>query len=253
MQHSIDRHIRARWRRWLLVALALALLSIPVWHEPSKSTAATGAPSVYLPIVMRDAVTICFPSSGVYPVTVRDDLLGENGFVNPDGYYSDETYHNKTWKRLTFASSTNPGGGFSFVRWRAEPAGGTTISFTASLTGSGNLAAGFDEAPWPNDGSLPPKPNGYPLWPAHLSIGDWAYDFAGVANTASVRAALDYHIAKKTLWILPIHDSVIGSGNSRAYHVVRPGAFLLRGYDLSGSVYFDLVYIDAPATRACAG
>jgi len=196
-------------------------------------------------------VTICFPTSSVYPVTVRDDLLSESGFVSPDGYYSDETYHNKTWKRLIFAGPTKPNGGFSFLRWRAEPAGGTTISFTASLTGTGNLAAGFNEAPWPSNSSLPPILNGYPLWPARLSIGDWAYDFSGVANTASVRAALDYHIVKKTLWILPIHDSADGSGSSRVYHVVRPGAFLLRGYNLTGSVYFDLVYIDAPATISC--
>jgi hypothetical protein len=98
---------------------------------------------------------------------------------------------------------------------------------------------------------LAPKPNGYPLWPARLSIGDWVYDYSGIANTASVQAALDYHIAKKTLLILLIHDSVTGSGGRRVYHVVRPGAFLLRGYNLSGSVYFDLVYIDTPATISC--
>src|SRR5262249_50641008 len=191
MQHSTDRRLRARRPQWLLAVLALTLLSIPVWREPGRSQAASDAPPVYLPIVMRDAVTICFPSSGVYPVTVRDDLLNESGFVNPDGTYSDETYHNKTWKRLTFASPTNPNGGFSFLRWRAEPAGGTTISFTASLTGTGNLAAGFDEAPWPSSNSLNlPKPAGYPLWPNRLSIGDWAYDYSGVANTASVKAAL---------------------------------------------------------------
>ena len=252
MQCSAVRHLRTRRRQWLLAVLALALLGIPAWREPGRSRAASDVHPVYLPIIMRDGVTICFPRSGVYPVTVRDDLLSESGFVNPDGYYSDETYHNKTWKRLTLASPTNPGGGFSFVRWRAEPAGGTTISFTASLTGTGNLAAGFDEAPWPNDANLPPKPNGYPLWPARLNIGDWAYDYSGVANTASVQAALDDHIAKKTLLILLIHDSVTGSGNSRAHHVVRPGAFLLRSYNLSGPVYFDLVYINAPATISCA-
>jgi hypothetical protein len=104
------------------------------------------------------------------------------------------------------------------LRWRAEPAGGTTISFTASLTGSGNLTAGFDEAPWPSGLGLP-VPNGYPLWPARLSIGDWAYDYSGVANTASVRAALDNHVAKKTLLILLLHDIVTGSGSNRVAHV----------------------------------
>jgi len=250
MRCSTDRHLSSRRRQWLPAVLALTLLTIPAWPEPGRSRAAPDTPPVYLPIVTRDSAPICFPSSGVYPVTVRDDYLGESGFVNPDGYYSDETYHNKTWKRLTLASPTNPNGGFSFLRWRAEPAGGTTISFTASLTGSGNLAAGFDEAPWPA-GLGVPVPDGYPLWPARLSIGDWAYDYAGVANTASVQDALDYHIANKTLWILPIYDTVTGSGSSREYHVARSGAFLLRGYNLSGSISLDLVSIDAPATKSC--
>ena len=252
MQYSTDRHLRTRGCQLLVAALALALLSLPAWREPSSSRAATSAPPVYLPIVMRDSAPICFPSSGVYPVTVRDDLLNESGFVSPDGYYSDETYHNKTWKRLIFASSTSPNGGFGLLRWRAEPAGGTTISFTTSLTGSGNLAAGFDEAPWPSDLGLGlPKPEGYPLWPDRLNIGDWVYDYSGIANTASVRAALDNHIAKKRLLILPLHDSVTGSGSNREYHVARLGAFLLRGYNLSGSIYLDLVSIDASATISC--
>ena len=252
MQRSTDRLLGARRHQWRLAVLALAMLSIPAWREPIRSKAASDAPPVYLPIVMRDSGPICFPSSSVYPAAVRDGLLSESGFVNPDGYYSDATYQNKTWKRLTLASSTNPSGGFSFLRWRAEPAGGTTISFTASLTGSGNLAAGFDEAPWPSDLGLGlPKPEGYPLWPDRLSIGDWAYDYAGIANTASVRAALDYHIVKKTLWILPLHDAVTGSGSSREYHVARSGAFLLRGYNLSGSISLDLVSIDVSVTKSC--
>ena len=48
---------------------------------------------------------------------------------------------------------------------------------------------------------------------------------------------------------LPLHDSVTGSGSNREYHVARPGAFLLRGYNLSGSIYLDLISIDAPAAR----
>jgi hypothetical protein len=91
MQRSTDRHLRARQRQWLLAVVALVLLSIPVWREPGRSRAASGAPPVYLPMVMRDAVTICFVapvfrilSSSVKVAAGAKDLSGSHAQVVVD-------------------------------------------------------------------------------------------------------------------------------------------------------------------------
>jgi len=175
--------------------------------------------------------------------------LGANGFINPDGYYSDEIYQNKTWKTVFIVDPRYPNGGFNWLRWRAEPT--NVISLTASLTGTGNLGEGFDEAPWP--AFIQPAPAGYPLWPRQLNPGDWVYLDTGVDNDSGLRAALDYHIAHRTLMTLPIYDADSGSGLTGSRHVARPGAFLLIGYNLNGSGYLNLVYIEEPALVACTG
>jgi hypothetical protein len=119
------------------------------------------------------------------------------------------------------------------------------------LTGDGNIDEGFNEAPWPASNSLNlPKPAGYPLRPNQLNLGDWIYGNPGVSNSTNVRAQLDWHIANRTVMILPIHDTDDGGGINGNYHVSQLGAFLLRGYDLNGHGYFDLVYL-GPA-RECA-
>jgi hypothetical protein len=253
MPHHVDRTLRWRQRRWVLTILALALLRALMWPGPEGSAAGSNVPPVYLPLIMRDDSTICFRTSGTYPIAMRDSLLNADGFVDPSGTYSDEMYQNKTWKRVYLHdSTTNPNGGFAWLRWRAEPVGGNIISFTASLTGTGNLGAGFDEALWPSAAPLP-KPPGYPLWPQRLNTGDWVYHLSATANTTSVRAALDYHIVNKTLMVLPIYDAVQDGGVNSSYHIARSGAFLLRGYGLSGNAYLDLVYIEEPATVLCTG
>lgn len=234
-QRSCVLHLR-RAGPALLALLALLAL---VWRAPAHG-AATANSSVFLPLI-REPLSR-FPSQDVYPIALRSDLLSDDGFINPDGRYSDEIYKNKTFKRVFEKSAANPNGGFLWLSWRAGPT--SVVSFTASLTGTGTLAQGFDEAPWPPSNGLNlPQPPGYPLHPHHLDIGDWVYTYTGVVNASGVRAALDRHIARRTLMILPIYDTDSGNGFNGTLHVVRAGAFLLRGYSLSGVLYLDLVYI----------
>ena len=250
MQSPIDCALRRRQRRSVLAILALILLGVLMWRGPERGAAGSDAPPVYLPLIMRSV--ICFPTSGTYPIAIRDSLLNADGFVDPSGTYSDEIYQNKTWKRVYLHDSvTNPSGGFGWLRWRADPTSTNIISYTASLTGTGNLGEGFDEVvPWPANSSLP-KPAGYPYLPGKLNAGDWAYGNSSVINSSSIRSALDYHIVNKTLMVLPIYDAVQGGGTSSSYHIARSGAFLLRGYSLNGLAYLDLVYIEEPATIPC--
>jgi hypothetical protein len=206
-----------------------------------------------------ETVGACFPTSHSYPITVRDSMLGSDGFVNPDGYYTDETYQNKTWKRISLHDAIhNPSGGFAWLRWSADAGdkkgGSNAAAIAAMMTSPGNIASGFDEAPWPSSNSLNlPKPDGYPLQPGQLSPGDWAYVNTGVANTTKLGQALDNHIAERTRMTLPIFDAQVGSGNTQTYHISRPGTFLLLGYSLTNPMYLDLVYIGTPALAPCTG
>ena len=183
-------------------------------------------------------------TSGIYPITLRDTYLNENGFVNPDSIYNDNIYRNKTMKRVVMKDDTNPNGGFDWVKWLDGPTDGNSTALTAMLTGGGNIDQGFVEAPWPTNNNLNlPRPNGYPIQPHTLNPGDWIYGNSGVSNDTDVRAQLDFHIKNRTVMILPIHDTDDGGGVNGNYHVSRLGAFLLRGYELNGHGYFDLVYL----------
>jgi hypothetical protein len=183
--------------------------------------------------------------SGVYPITIKDTLLGQNGFVNPTGTYSDNVYRNKTWMRIPLHDfSTHPNGGFGFVKWLAGQQNGSATDLAAALTGPGNIADGFNEVtPWPSGSSIP-KPPGYPINPGRLEGGDWVYGNAGISNNSVVRAQLDWHMQKRTVMTLPIFDQAASTnGVNGNYHISRLGAFLLKGYELNGQGYFDLVYL----------
>ena len=216
-------------------------------------------PSATATATPTETAASCFPTSGTYPIAIRDAFLGPDGFVKPNGYYSDEIYQNKTWKQIyLYDPSLNPSGGFDWLRWAADAGdherGSTSIAMTAMMTGTGNIAGGFDEAPWPASNSLNlPKPFGYPLQPGRLSPGDWTYGNISVSNTSTLRQALDIHIANRTLMTLPIYDVDTGSGTTSTYHIARPGTFLLLGYSLANPMYLDLVYITTPALVPCSG
>jgi hypothetical protein len=194
-------------------------------------------------------------ASGIYPILVRDQLLGNNGFINSEGTYSDSNYRNKTVKTILLHDPVNnPSGGFNWARWSEDAGdkerGGLAVSTEAMMTGPGNISGGFDEAPWPEANNLNlPKPTGYPLFPHQLTGGDWIYPNTGVSNSSGLQEKLNYHIANKTVLNLPIWDVKTGSGNASSYHTARLGAFILISYNLSGSIngtnpgYIKLAYI----------
>jgi hypothetical protein len=195
-------------------------------------------------------------ANGIYPILVRDQLLGANGFVNSEGTYSDSNYRNKTVKTIEIHDPVNnPSGGFNWARWSADAGdkerGGLAVASEAMMTGPGNIAGGFDEAPWPSANNLNlPKPTGYPLFPHQLTGGDWVYPNTGVSNSSGLQAQLDYHIANKTVLNLPIWDAQTGSGNTASYHTARLGAFILISYELNGHGFMKLAYIGN--SRECA-
>ncbi|MFL5806734.1 MAG: pilus assembly protein TadG-related protein [Roseiflexaceae bacterium] len=193
---------------------------------------------------------------GIYPIAVPDQLLGPNGFINPDpgagGTYSDNTYRNKTVMTIPMNDPANPSGGFGWLRWAADAGDkerGTNGTATeAMMTGPGNITGGFNEADWPKTNGLNlPKPAGYPIDPGQINGGDWVYPNTGVSNASGITAQLDEHIANKDVLILPIWNDVQGGGNNATYHVSRLAAFLLISYKLTGQGYFKVAYLgDAP-------
>jgi hypothetical protein len=182
-------------------------------------------------------------SSGIYPITVRDDFLGPNGWVKPDSTYSDNTYKGRTLKRVYLKDPTNPNGGFSWLKWKDGQQYGTAQETEAMLTGDGNIDEGYEEAPWPNNPNLPAKPDGYPIEKGQINADEWVRGNSGINASTGVKAQLDYHITYRTEMILPIHDYDDGNGINGNYHITRLGTFLLRGYNLTGQGWFDLVYI----------
>jgi hypothetical protein len=182
-------------------------------------------------------------SNGVYPFTIRDDFLTTNGWVQPATPYSDSTYKGRTLKRVYMKQDSGPPGGFSWVRWKSDKNAGDKTELEAMLTGDGNIDERFDEVkPWPANSNRQ-EPDGYPIEPGRLNADEWIYGNPGVSAGSGVKAQLDYHIQYRTEMILPIHDEVYGTGNNATYHVSRLGSFLLRGYNLNGQGYLDLVYL----------
>jgi Flp pilus assembly protein TadG len=188
-------------------------------------------------------------TSGIYPIAVRDSLLGPNGFINSQGPYSDNYYRNKTTMTLDMRDDAHPNGSFSWLRWREGTNGngnngGNSVETEQMLTGPGNISAGFDEATWPSSNNLNlPQPSGYPLSPGTLNGGDWVHTNTGVSNSQGIRAQLDWHKANRTVMILPIFDTTSGTGNNGTYHIARMGAFLLLDYNLNGQGSFKLAYL----------
>jgi hypothetical protein len=135
-------------------------------------------------------------------------------------------------------------GNFSWTRWNGAAQQGSQQMLAASLTGSGNLAAGFSEStPPPYDTAAQRLMNG------RMEVGDWLASDTGNVSSNDVRAALDAHIAQKTFMILPIHDAVNGQGNSNdsGYHIERFVKVRLLRYDLGPNGWFEFALIQDKA------
>jgi hypothetical protein len=227
---------------------------------PTATPTVTAMPSsTAIATVTATATATMIPTrncNGVYPIWVKAQLLGLDGFLQPSKAselpfyvsYSDETYTNKIQRRLYLSNAGESI--FGFLRWRSDIASGNVMALTNALTGTGTLEEGFDEVvPWPDSNSATPP--GYPLAPHRLNAGDWLYEATNVSISADMQAALDYHIAHKTVMILPIVNSRVGAGTNVFSHMNRFGNFLLRGSGGGGSPYLDLVYVGEPSPPPC--
>ncbi|HYF65081.1 MAG TPA: hypothetical protein VD886_19805 [Herpetosiphonaceae bacterium] len=102
------------------------------------------------------------------------------------------------------------------------------------LTGAGNLSEGFQELP--NASWLNPS---YPTAPANnvLDAGDWVAinDIADATPLAELTPTLDFHIAQKTLMILPVFDAMEGQdlGQPAFVHIKRFIQVRLLDYNLN--------------------
>jgi len=210
-----------------------------------------------LPVNATAYAASCPPNAGVYPLAVSNEVITNNVFNktgttgnNPEYFTRSDGYI----QRRVWMKSDTSGGFFSWLRWKeVTGANGTRATssqeLVASMTGQGNLAWGFDEAPWP--GGVAQPTGGYKT--NHmLSAGDWAWGSPGWQNSVDMRAALDQHTLK-TYMILPIYDQVIGNGENVQVHVQSLGKFMIVNRDMTGNggkgPYIDMIYF-GPADNA---
>lgn len=215
-----------------------------------------------LPVNAQAFATQCAPTDNVFPISVNAGYLDEKGFVEPNGWnaandpdhyglYNDENYSNKWQRRIFVKDAADVPGGFSYLRWLSASNNGSAVDLENMLQGQGNLAAGFEEADWPD--GVPGKPDGYPSEPGQLTSGDWIHGNSGFSYSNAVRAALDEHIEKRTVMLLPIiEEDRWLTGNNAVFKLNRLGGFLLRGYGKEqGKAYLDLVYVGDANSVPC--
>jgi hypothetical protein len=215
-----------------------------------------------LPVNAQAFATQCAPTDNVFPISVNASYLDDKGFVEPNGWnaaddpdhyglYGDENYKDKWQRRVFVKDAADVPGGFSYLRWLGESNNGSAVNLENMLQGQGNLAAGFEEADWP-DGA-PGKPDGYPSEPGQLTSGDWIHGNSGFSYSNAVRAALDEHIEKRTVMLLPIiEEDRWLTGNNAVFKLNRLGGFLLRDYGKEqGKPYLDLVYVGDANSVPC--
>ncbi|NTV63048.1 MAG: VWA domain-containing protein, partial [Oscillochloris sp.] len=215
-----------------------------------------------LPITASAHAGACPVNSSVYPLAIDSSTLGTNKFNSNGTTGTSPEYvvlSDGSVQRRIYVKENNVPGSFSWLRWMEDKGvnGKSATSaeeLTASMTGEGNISKGFEEAPWPAGESAP---EGYPLQPNALNIGDWVWGTSGWMNSASLDAALDNHIYRKTFLILPIYNSadVRGTGSNVQFRISDLGTFMItgRGHNSKGW-YFDMIYRGAPTMQynACS-
>ncbi len=181
-------------------------------------------------------------TTGYYPIGVRTTVGGqpmfdEQGFVNYDGFYEDETYAQLRYQRLYLRTELNPNGGFSLLRWRSTTPSGNANALAEMLTGDGTYSQGYAEAPWPeiaggSDG--PTRPDSYPYEPNTINAADWVYGNAFGSNPYSTQVVNQLETLKRnrTLMTLPMYRFDNGNFSNPTYYIERFGAFLLINYGM---------------------
>lgn len=214
-----------------------------------------------LPISALSHAGTCTNQSGVYPLTVSNQVIDGDRFIeqsDPDLNWrviqvgdlpgTEDRYVGFTAMRLVVSGNTTPGN-FSWLRWRDSiPGARSEVQLARSLTGEGNLGEGFEEAPWPTPQN---QPEVYPEQPGVLNEGDWVWGDTGLKNSNDVRAAMDEHMRVGTRMILPIHSTAIGAGAESRFHIVRLGLFLLleKG-QTQNDHWYDMVFLGDPRPQS---
>lgn len=207
-----------------------------------------------LPISALSHAGTCTSQSGVYPLTVSNQVIDGDRFIeqtDPDLNWrviQSGPYDGFTAMRLVVSGNTTPGN-FSWLRWRDSiPGARSEVNLARSLTGEGNLGEGFEEAPWPTPQN---EPEVYPEQPGVLNEGDWVWGDTGFKDSNDVRAAMDEHMRVGTRMILPIHSTAVGTGTDSRFHIVRLGLFVLleKGQTRSDK-WYDMVFLGDPRPQS---
>jgi hypothetical protein len=97
-----------------------------------------------------------------------------------------------------------------------------------SLSGDGNLFAGFEEVvPWP---SVSPEPADYPSFPGRLNSGDWIYGTGVGYGTQPITDALKVLSDTQRIIMLPIYSERIGQDNTTKLFIVQLRDFVVIDY-----------------------
>lgn len=210
-----------------------------------------------LPVSSNAFSKLGYCTSGYYPIGVRyvvngQPTLDDEGFIDHDGFYTDETYNDPPlkYKKLYMHGISNSNGGFSLLRWdSAKQPSGDRNALADMLAGDGNIADGFTEVtPWPSITEGPAEPPGYPQQPGEFSGNEWVYgsdfDSGQPPFTGPVLAQLEYHKKNRTLMTLPLYRYDNGNVDNPAFYVETLGAFLLLDYGQdSGGPFLTLAYV----------
>ncbi len=216
-----------------------------------------------LPIGASAHAGLCQATNGIYPLAVDTKYLNfDTGKFNTVSLtqpvssteyktVTSGTFAGYTQRRLYVSDNTAPGS-FSWLRWTDTSGSTSAPTLAASLTGSGNIADAFQEAPWPS--GVTGKTAGYPIDPGIPTVGDWIWGSPGWKNSNAVDAGIDALITAPTRMILPIYDTMLSSGSNVQVHVIKFGTFVITAKSSQGgaNAYIDLIYLGDPVNMNTA-
>lgn len=219
---------------------------------PATQTPPT-APSATIPPTATATVLPAEPScvDHVFPIAVNQLALQANlpywnrplPMADPSAPAASIPRENRF--RVYRQPSADTPATFAWGRWNGAEATGTSLDLSTALSGTGSLAAGFSELPPPAS-----DPDALPLVNGVLEPGDWLAGTGATVTTAETRAALNQHIANKTMMILPVYDTAVVNGGpaESGYRIVRFALVRLLAYQFtpSNTSYLELALVADP-------
>ncbi len=181
---------------------------------------------------------------GTYPIGIPTNLNEQvHAVYNPGSktpypesstlwqQVSDGNWNNMRNKEIVINFKNKMGGDAgpgSHMAWLSWLDTSNTQDIGESLAFPGNLGKGFEEAT--PAGETYPKPDG------QLQPTDWTYGKTGVNFDNKITAALNDHIARQDVMILPMYFRTNGaSGTNSDYLINRMGQFQMVSFSSSGS------------------